>query len=51
MNAKPALLVLADEIDAAAVRIEDVTGEVDLVIRVGADVKVLDVVTDGAVAP
>lgn len=50
-NAKSALLSFAGEIDAAASRIEAVKGVVDLVIRDGADVKVLDVVTDGAVAP
>ena len=50
-NAKPALLSFAGEIDAAASRIEAVRGVVDLVIRDGADVIVLDVVTDGAVAP
>ena len=49
-NAKPALLDLADKINAAAGDIEAVTGEVDRVIRKGADVKVV-VVPDGAVAP
>ena len=51
LNAKPLLLGFADKINVAASRIEAVRGVVDLVIRDGADVKVLDVVTDGAVAP
>ena len=50
-NAKPVLLSLAGEIDAAASRIEAVRGVVDLVIRDGADVTVLEVVPEGAVAP
>ena len=50
-NAKPALLSFGGELDAAASHIEAVTGEVDLVIRDGPNVKVLDVVTDGAVVP
>ena len=41
-NAKSALLSFGGEIDTATARIEDVKGVVDLVIRVGADVKVLD---------
>ena len=50
-NAKPLLLGLAGEIDAAASSIEAVKGVVDQVIRDGAVVKVLEVVPDGAVAP
>jgi len=50
-NAKSALLSFGGEIDTATARIEDVTGVVDLVIRDGAVVKVLDVVPDGTVAP
>ena len=49
-NAKSVLLGFAGKIDAAAGGIEAVTGEVDRVIRKGADVKVV-VVPDGAVAP
>ena len=48
-NAKSVLLGFAGKIDAAAGGIEAVTGEVDRVIRKGADVKVV-VVPDGAVA-
>ena len=50
-NAKMALVGLAEEINAAVACIEAVKGKVDRLIRNGADVQVLEVVPDGAVAP